>query len=213
MQCTYPLAGLLSVYRFHSDTAGVGRIVPSAHSTEGLSPTIKPTTVLQTLSTQKRVSIQPAQYIKVSSFLNNISGNASSFNGKASTLPTSVNVSSLPTSVSRNTSSFPGNVASIKGNASSFPTSVSKKVTIKPTTAESTTRWTQRWVPMQPAFRPSAQYVDASGFPSDFSKKVSSFLNDVSKKVSSFLNDVSMTASGFLNDVSMTASNNDVSKE
>ncbi|XP_032367175.1 uncharacterized protein LOC116686312 [Etheostoma spectabile] len=35
MQCTYPLAGLLSVYRFRSDTAGVGRIIQSAHSTEG----------------------------------------------------------------------------------------------------------------------------------------------------------------------------------
>ncbi|KAF1380622.1 hypothetical protein PFLUV_G00165800 [Perca fluviatilis] len=61
MQCTYSLAGLLrlfSVFRFESDAAGVGRIVHSAHSTEGLlSPTIKPTTVLQTpLSTQRQSS-------------------------------------------------------------------------------------------------------------------------------------------------------------
>ncbi|XP_034722669.1 uncharacterized protein LOC117941751 [Etheostoma cragini] len=35
IQCTYALAGLLSVYRFQSDAAGVGRIVRSARSTEG----------------------------------------------------------------------------------------------------------------------------------------------------------------------------------
>ncbi|XP_070786318.1 uncharacterized protein [Enoplosus armatus] len=38
IQCTYPLAGLyrlFSVYRFESDTAGVGRIVHFARSTEG----------------------------------------------------------------------------------------------------------------------------------------------------------------------------------
>ncbi|KAA8577497.1 hypothetical protein FQN60_000061, partial [Etheostoma spectabile] len=53
IQCTYALAGLLSVYRFQSDTAGVGHIVHSAHSTEGLlGPTINPTTV-QMLSTQR----------------------------------------------------------------------------------------------------------------------------------------------------------------
>ncbi|XP_033466050.2 uncharacterized protein LOC117246301 isoform X2 [Epinephelus lanceolatus] len=85
MQCTYPLAGLFrlfSMYRFESDTVGVGRIVHSAHSTESLqSPTMKPTIVLQTpVSTTRRnrrpVSIrpgyQPAQYVKVSSFLRNL---------------------------------------------------------------------------------------------------------------------------------------------
>ncbi|KAK1890473.1 Zona pellucida sperm-binding protein 4 [Dissostichus eleginoides] len=52
MQCTYPLSGLFrlfSVYKFESDKAGFGRIVHSAHSTEGLlSPTMEPTTVFQT---------------------------------------------------------------------------------------------------------------------------------------------------------------------
>ncbi|XP_062300448.1 uncharacterized protein LOC134005541 [Scomber scombrus] len=87
MKCTYPLAGLhrlFSVYRFESDTAGVGRILHSAHSGDGpQSPTMEPTTGLQTpLSTTRRtrrpVSIRPgyyppAQYIQVSSFLKNIS--------------------------------------------------------------------------------------------------------------------------------------------
>ncbi|XP_070849899.1 uncharacterized protein [Chaetodon trifascialis] len=85
LQCTYPLAGLhrlFSVYKFDSDTAGVGRIVHSAHSTEGLqSPTVEPTTMLQPLvpttrRTRRPVSVRPgyqspAQYIKVSSFLQN----------------------------------------------------------------------------------------------------------------------------------------------
>lgn len=38
MQCVYSVAGLhrlFSVYKFESDTVGVGRIVHSAHSTEG----------------------------------------------------------------------------------------------------------------------------------------------------------------------------------
>ncbi|XP_044196856.1 uncharacterized protein LOC122973430 isoform X1 [Thunnus albacares] len=87
IQCTYPLAGLyrlFSVYRFESDTAGVGRILHSARPAEGpQSPTVEPTTVLQTpVSTTRRtrrpVSIRPgyyapAQYIKVSSFLKNLS--------------------------------------------------------------------------------------------------------------------------------------------
>ncbi|XP_041635526.1 zona pellucida protein AX 4 [Cheilinus undulatus] len=86
IQCTYPLAGLhrlFSVYRFESDSEGVGSIVHSAHSTEGLiSATMEPTTVVQTRVTTRRtrrpVSRRPgyypaAQHIKVSSFLRNIS--------------------------------------------------------------------------------------------------------------------------------------------
>nr|XP_046237646.1 uncharacterized protein LOC124055071 [Scatophagus argus] len=83
MQCTYPLAGLhrlFSVYRFESDTAGVGRIVHSAHPPEGVqSPTIKPTTVLQTPVpatrrtrrpfSSKGVYHLPAQRISLPSFL------------------------------------------------------------------------------------------------------------------------------------------------
>ncbi|TDG99756.1 hypothetical protein EPR50_G00197110 [Perca flavescens] len=88
MQCTYPLAGLLrlfSVFRFESDSAGVGHIVHSAHSTEGLrSPTIKPTTVLQTPLSTRSVSSQPAyrpsvKHIKGSGFPKNVSKNGSSF--------------------------------------------------------------------------------------------------------------------------------------
>ncbi|XP_034713275.1 zona pellucida protein AX 4 [Etheostoma cragini] len=104
MQCTYPLAGLLRlflVYRFESDTAGVGRIVHFAHSSEGLRPTIKPTTILQTpLSTQK-VSIQPAyaQYLNVSSVPNNISKNIARFSeNMASFLK---NISSFPNNLFR----------------------------------------------------------------------------------------------------------------
>ncbi|XP_027143564.1 uncharacterized protein LOC109140826 [Larimichthys crocea] len=85
MQCVYSVAGLhrlFSVYKFESDTVGVGRIVHSAHSTEGLqSPTIGPTTSLQTpvptRPTRRPVSVRPgyhppAQYIRVSSFLKNL---------------------------------------------------------------------------------------------------------------------------------------------
>ncbi|XP_059210796.1 uncharacterized protein LOC131989561 [Centropristis striata] len=86
IQCTYPLSGLFrlfSVYRFESDTPGVGRILHSAHSTEGLqTPTIEPTTVRQTpvyptRRTPRPVSIRPgyypsAQYVKVSSFRKNL---------------------------------------------------------------------------------------------------------------------------------------------
>ncbi|XP_042367932.1 LOW QUALITY PROTEIN: uncharacterized protein LOC121961899 [Plectropomus leopardus] len=84
IQCTYQLlAGLFrlfSVYRFESDSVGVGSIVHSVHSTaDGLSPTIKPTTVPTTRRTRRPVSIRPgyrppAQYIKVSSFLNRKKG-------------------------------------------------------------------------------------------------------------------------------------------
>ncbi|XP_044040849.1 uncharacterized protein LOC122870603 isoform X2 [Siniperca chuatsi] len=78
MRCTYRLDGLhrlFSLHRFESDTAGVGRIVHSAHSTEG--PTIEPT-VWQTPVPTTRLSPRPgyhppAQYIKVPSFLNSIS--------------------------------------------------------------------------------------------------------------------------------------------
>ncbi|KAM6960326.1 uncharacterized protein LKV04_021884 [Tautogolabrus adspersus] len=87
MQCTYPLAGLhrlFSVYRFESDTEGVGRIVHSTHATGDLmDPTMEPTTVIKTpVSTTRRsrrpVSRRPAyhpaaQHIKVSSFLRKIS--------------------------------------------------------------------------------------------------------------------------------------------
>ncbi|XP_078132715.1 uncharacterized protein LOC144534582 [Sander vitreus] len=138
MQCTYPLAGLLSVYRFESDAAGVGHIVHSAHSTEGLqSPTIKPTTVLQTpLSTQRGVSIQPAyrpsaQYIQVSGLPGNVSGlpgNVSGLPGNVSGLPG--NVSGLPGNVSGlpgNVSGLPGNVSGLPGNVSGLPNSVSEK--------------------------------------------------------------------------------------
>ncbi|XP_035849387.1 uncharacterized protein LOC116049022 isoform X2 [Sander lucioperca] len=237
MQCTYPLAGLLSVYRFESDTAGVGRIVHSAHSTQGLlSPTIKPTTVLQTpLSTQRGVSVQPAyrpsaQYIQVSGFPsvsknvtgfpNNVSKNVPGFPG---------NVSGFPNDVSKNVPGFPGNV-------SSFPNNVSEKVSIKPTTVlqtpESATRCTRRCFSMRPAFRPSAQYIKLSGFPNGVSKKVSINATTVLQtpesatrctrrcfsmrpafrpsaqyiKVSGLPNDVSKNASGLPNDVSKNAS-------
>uniref|UniRef100_UPI0037E90762 uncharacterized protein n=1 Tax=Semicossyphus pulcher TaxID=241346 RepID=UPI0037E90762 len=63
MQCTYPLAGLyrlFSVYKFESDMDGVGRIVHSAHSTEGLmSPTMEPTTMPTTRRTRRPVSKRP----------------------------------------------------------------------------------------------------------------------------------------------------------
>ncbi|KAA8579355.1 hypothetical protein FQN60_010695, partial [Etheostoma spectabile] len=110
IQCTYALAGLLSVYRFQSDAAGVGRIVHSAHSTEGLlGPTIKPTTMLQTLSTQRHVS----------SFPNNVS--SASVPGIVSSPVASMssNVSSIPGTVSGNISSIPGTVASSPGTVSS----------------------------------------------------------------------------------------------
>ncbi|KAM7366288.1 hypothetical protein PAMP_015739 [Pampus punctatissimus] len=63
IQCTYPLAGLhrlFSKYRFESDTAGVGRIVHSARPAEGpQSPTIQPTTVLQTPVSPTRRTRRP----------------------------------------------------------------------------------------------------------------------------------------------------------
>ncbi|XP_070711320.1 uncharacterized protein [Pempheris klunzingeri] len=87
VQCMYPLAGLyrlFSVYRFESDVPGVGRIVHSAHTTEGLqNPTMEPTTVLQTPATTTRLTRRPvtmrpayrpsAKHIKVSSFLRKLS--------------------------------------------------------------------------------------------------------------------------------------------
>ncbi|XP_063756367.1 uncharacterized protein LOC134875701 [Eleginops maclovinus] len=86
VQCTYPLSGLFrlfSVYKFESDLAGVGRILHSLQSTEGLrSPTMEPTSVTQspvytTRRTRRPVSMRPgyqppAKYIKVSSFLKNL---------------------------------------------------------------------------------------------------------------------------------------------
>lgn len=89
MQCAYPLSGLhrlFSVYRFGSETAGVGHIVHSAHSAEGKwfssmnpasldmlhadnfvwsctpgqqSPTIEPTTVFQTPVPTIRQTVRP----------------------------------------------------------------------------------------------------------------------------------------------------------
>ncbi|XP_044040527.1 uncharacterized protein LOC122870421 [Siniperca chuatsi] len=88
MQCTYPLAALkrlFSMYRFESDTVGVGRIIHTTQPRAGLqSTTIKPTTALKTTPATKRLSrlpvsflpaIQPpARYIRVSRFHNLISG-------------------------------------------------------------------------------------------------------------------------------------------
>ncbi|XP_054456993.1 uncharacterized protein LOC129093108 [Anoplopoma fimbria] len=82
MKCTYALGGLFrlfSVYRFESDTPGVGLIVHSVKSTEGVqSPTIEPTTVSTARRTRRPFSVRPgyrppAQYIKVQSILKNIS--------------------------------------------------------------------------------------------------------------------------------------------
>ncbi|XP_034532316.1 uncharacterized protein LOC117807238 [Notolabrus celidotus] len=79
MQCTYPLAGLhrlFSVYRFESDSEGVGSIM---HTTGLQSPTIGPTTVSTTTKRfRSPVSMRPgyhpqAQHIKVSGFLKNLS--------------------------------------------------------------------------------------------------------------------------------------------
>ncbi|CAJ1086212.1 uncharacterized protein LOC117807238 [Xyrichtys novacula] len=82
LQCTYSLAGLhrlFSVYRFESDSEGVGRIMHSALSRAGpLSPTMEPTIVSTTRRPRRPVSIRPgyypqAQHIKVSSYLRNLS--------------------------------------------------------------------------------------------------------------------------------------------
>ncbi|XP_023130760.1 uncharacterized protein LOC111571698 isoform X2 [Amphiprion ocellaris] len=82
LQCTYPLAGLhrlFSVYKFESDTIGIGRIVHPEHFTEGSQST---TTELTTMPTTRRitrpVSLRlayhpPAQYFKVSRFLKKLS--------------------------------------------------------------------------------------------------------------------------------------------
>uniref|UniRef100_A0A8C9YLR4 Zona pellucida protein AX 4 n=1 Tax=Sander lucioperca TaxID=283035 RepID=A0A8C9YLR4_SANLU len=194
MQCTYPLAGLLSVYRFESDAAGVGRIVHSAHSTQGLlSPTIKPTTVLQTpLSTQRGVSVQPAyrpsaQYIQVSSVPNNVTKNVSGFPGNVSVFPNNVtkNVSGFPNNVTKNISGFPGNVSGFPGNVSGFPNNVTKNVS---------------GFPGNVSGFPNNVTKNISGFPGN----VSGFPNNVTKNVSGFPGNISGfpgNASGFPNNV------------
>ncbi|GLD70889.1 uncharacterized protein AKAME5_002220800 [Lates japonicus] len=84
VECTYPLAGLhrlFSVYRFESDTVGVGRIIHTTQLTAGSQiPTIQPTTALQTTPATTRpirmpiaylAAIHPpARYIKVSRIQN-----------------------------------------------------------------------------------------------------------------------------------------------
>ncbi|XP_040887276.1 uncharacterized protein LOC121177128 isoform X1 [Toxotes jaculatrix] len=84
VQCTYPLAGLhrlFSVYRFESDTAGIGSIIHTMQSTAGPQiPTIKPTTTLQTTPASKRPARipvaflpavrPPARYVRVNRFQN-----------------------------------------------------------------------------------------------------------------------------------------------
>ncbi|XP_014264646.3 uncharacterized protein LOC106675141 [Maylandia zebra] len=75
LQCTYTVAGLhalFSAYKFESDTVGVGRIVHSNRIIEG--PAVDPTSA----STRRSVTVRPryqpsAKYIKVSSFLKNLS--------------------------------------------------------------------------------------------------------------------------------------------
>ncbi|XP_068164956.1 uncharacterized protein [Antennarius striatus] len=85
MECTYPLAGLhrlFSVYKFESDTAGVGKIFHSIVHHQGLqSPTTEPTTVTQTMvpvtrrtkSTRRPGRHPSAKFIKVSNFLQKLS--------------------------------------------------------------------------------------------------------------------------------------------
>ncbi|XP_076581730.1 uncharacterized protein LOC143317460 [Chaetodon auriga] len=89
-QCTYSLAGLhrlFSVYRFESDTVGFGSIVHTTalnvQPSAGLqSPTIKPTTALQSRPATRRpagipflpAAHPPARYIKVSKTHNLFSG-------------------------------------------------------------------------------------------------------------------------------------------
>ncbi|KAI3376390.1 hypothetical protein L3Q82_016878, partial [Scortum barcoo] len=67
VQCTYPLAGLhrlFLVHRFESDTAGVGSIIHAKQPTAGLqSPTIKPTTTLQTTPATQRQTQKPASFL------------------------------------------------------------------------------------------------------------------------------------------------------
>ncbi|XP_044196859.1 uncharacterized protein LOC122973432 [Thunnus albacares] len=78
IQCTYPLAGLyrlFSVYRFESDAAGIGRIIHTTQSTEGL-PSIEPTAAVKTTPATKRPTRgpvmmrpafhPPARYVRVS---------------------------------------------------------------------------------------------------------------------------------------------------
>ncbi|KAM6960376.1 uncharacterized protein LKV04_021942 [Tautogolabrus adspersus] len=81
IQCTYPLAGLhrlFSVYRFESDTVGVGSITHTRQAAAVLqSPTKKPTTALVTAPPTRRPPVShvpafhpPARYVKVSMFHN-----------------------------------------------------------------------------------------------------------------------------------------------
>ncbi|XP_059210797.1 uncharacterized protein LOC131989562 [Centropristis striata] len=84
IQCTYPLAGLhrlFSVYRFESETPGIGSIIHTMEPAAGLqSPAIAPTAALQTMPPTKApvkppISYMPAihppaRYIKVSRFHN-----------------------------------------------------------------------------------------------------------------------------------------------
>ncbi|XP_042256480.1 uncharacterized protein LOC121888936 [Thunnus maccoyii] len=78
IQCTYPLARLyrlFSVYRFESDAAGIGRIIHTTQSTEGL-PSIEPTAAVKTTPATKRPTRgpvmmrpafhPPARYVRVS---------------------------------------------------------------------------------------------------------------------------------------------------
>ncbi|XP_019951333.2 uncharacterized protein [Paralichthys olivaceus] len=81
VQCTYPLAGLhrlFSVYKFDSDTPGIGNIVRSTEVVQ--RPTMEFNTVLQTpLPPTRRTNpmfVKPVQHIKVSTYLKNLSKGA-----------------------------------------------------------------------------------------------------------------------------------------
>ncbi|KAG7497090.1 hypothetical protein JOB18_031489 [Solea senegalensis] len=78
LQCTYLLSGLhrlFSVYKFESDTVGLGHVVHSAHSTEELQEPMAFTAVLQTPLPPTRRSRPayrlPGQQIKVFNYINN----------------------------------------------------------------------------------------------------------------------------------------------
>ncbi|XP_030609883.1 uncharacterized protein LOC115797441 isoform X2 [Archocentrus centrarchus] len=78
LQCTYAVAGLralFSVYKFESDTVGVGRVFRSDRITEGRAgESTRVSTRHPTRLPPARPRYQPyAQYIKVSSFLKNLS--------------------------------------------------------------------------------------------------------------------------------------------
>nr|XP_019951331.1 PREDICTED: uncharacterized protein LOC109634918 [Paralichthys olivaceus] len=85
VQCSYPLAGLhrlFSVYKFDSDTAGIGDIIHTSQSTTEApqTTTVRPTTALRTTPAAKRTSRAmaafqpafhpPARYIRVYPFQN-----------------------------------------------------------------------------------------------------------------------------------------------